>query len=74
MIPVSDESIQILVNGEPRALRAGTTVAELVAALAPAGRKLAVERNGGIVPKSLHAATPLANGDRLEVVIAVGGG
>jgi sulfur carrier protein len=39
-----------------------------------AGRKVAVERNGEIVPRSAHAATLLADGDRVEIVVAVGGG
>jgi sulfur carrier protein len=38
------------------------------------GKKVAVERNGEIVPKSAHASTVLADGDRLEIVVAVGGG
>ncbi len=71
---MSDNSIHIQVNGEARAVASGSTVAALLAELAPAGRKVAVERNGEIVPKSAHASTLLAAGDRLEVVIAVGGG
>jgi sulfur carrier protein len=67
-------SIAISVNGEARQLPPDTTVAELLAQLAPAGRRVAVERNGAIVPKSLHGTTMLADGDRLEIVIAVGGG
>jgi sulfur carrier protein len=42
--------------------------------MALVGRRIAVERNGEIVPKSLHARTSLADGDRLEIVVAVGGG
>ncbi|MCD6042082.1 MAG: thiamine-biosynthesis protein ThiS, partial [Burkholderiales bacterium] len=38
------------------------------------GKKVAVERNGEIVPRSAHASTLLADGDRLEIVVAVGGG
>ena len=38
------------------------------------GKRLAVERNGEIVPRGLHAATLLAEGDTLEIVVAVGGG
>jgi sulfur carrier protein len=67
-------SCSIAVNGETRQLPPDTTVAELLAQLAPAGRRVAVERNGAIVPKSLHGTTLLADGDRLEIVIAVGGG
>jgi sulfur carrier protein len=39
-----------------------------------AGKRIAVERNGEIVPKSAHGATLVADGDRLEIVVAVGGG
>jgi sulfur carrier protein len=67
-------SISVTVNGEPRELPAGASVAALLAALDTAGKRVAVERNGAIVPKSRHADTLLADGDRLEVVIAVGGG
>ena len=38
------------------------------------GKKVAVERNGEIVPRGVHASTLLADGDRLEIVVAVGGG
>jgi sulfur carrier protein len=68
------DTIGIRVNGEPRRVAAGTTIATLLAQMDAAGRRVAVERNGAIVPKSQHAATRLADGDRLEVVIAVGGG
>jgi sulfur carrier protein len=67
-------SIAVSVNGEARQLPPDTTVAELLAQLAPAGRRVAVERNGSIVPRSMHGTTVLADGDRLEIVIAVGGG
>jgi len=50
------------------------TIAELVAALGLHGKRIAVERNGEIVPRSRYADTPLARGDRLEIVGAVGGG
>jgi len=65
--------LNIYVNGEAKSL-AVETVADLVLALGLQGRRLAVERNGEIVPKSRHAEQPLAEGDRLEVVVAVGGG
>jgi sulfur carrier protein len=39
-----------------------------------AGKKVAVERNGEIVPKSAHANTVIGDGDQLEIVVAVGGG
>jgi len=67
-------SIAVSVNGEARQMSPDTTVAELVAQLARAGRRVAVERNGSIVPRSMHGTTVLADGDRLEIVIAVGGG
>lgn len=66
--------MQITVNGQETALPASATVADLVVRLDLVGRRIAVERNGEIVPKSAHAQTPLAEGDRLEVVVAVGGG
>jgi len=67
-------SIAVSVNGEARQLPPDTTVADLLTQLAPAGRRIAVERNGAIVPRSMHGTTVLADGDRLEIVIAVGGG
>ena len=68
------ESIGIVVNGDARRVVAGATVADLLAQMNAAGKRVAVERNGAIVPRSAHGATKLAEGDRLEVVIAVGGG
>lgn len=66
--------IDILVNGESRRLDASSTVAALLEQMQLTGKRLAVERNGEIVPKSRHAETRLATGDRLEIVVAVGGG
>ncbi|HEY7905200.1 MAG TPA: sulfur carrier protein ThiS [Casimicrobiaceae bacterium] len=67
--------MHVSVNGRPRPLEdAAPTVASLVEALALAGRRIAVELNGEIVPKSRYEATRLADGDRLEIVGAVGGG
>ncbi len=66
--------IEIILNGAPRQFANPLSVAELLAAEGLAGKRVAVERNGEIVPKSQHAATPLAAGDRLEIVVAVGGG
>lgn len=65
--------MRIQVNGEPRDTRAETVLA-LVEELGLDVRKVAVERNLEIVPKSLHATTPVAEGDRFEVVQFVGGG
>lgn len=66
--------IEVTVNGAVRALPDPLDVAALLGELGLAGKKLAVERNGEIVPKSAHSATLLAHGDRLEIVVAVGGG
>ena len=66
--------IQLSVNGEPRRLAANARVSELLAALELAGKRVAVERNGEIVPRSRYEQTALADGDRLEIVVAVGGG
>jgi sulfur carrier protein len=67
-------SISIVVNGEPRAVAAGTTIAALLAELGLGQRRVAVERNRAVVPRAQHADTALADGDRLEVVAFVGGG
>ena len=67
--------MQLTVNGTPRMFYpAVRTVAELVRALALEGKRIAVEKNGVIVPKSRHADTAIAEGDKLEIVGAVGGG
>jgi sulfur carrier protein len=65
---------EIKINGESRQFSAALTVAGLVAELGYAGKRIAIERNGEIVPKSQHATTTLAAGDQLEIVVAVGGG
>ena len=62
------------INGEARSLVAPATVAALLDEMGLTGKRLAVERNGEIVPKGLHAGTQLVDGDRLEIVVAVGGG
>ena len=49
-------------------------LAELLERLELVGKRIAVEKNGEIVPKSQHAATPVIDGDQLEIVVAVGGG
>jgi sulfur carrier protein len=64
----------ITLNGEPHSIAPATTVVALLDKLGHTGKRVAVERNGEIVPKSLHPTTPLANGDRIEIVVAVGGG
>ena len=64
---------QIQLNGEPRRVQAQTILA-LVEEVSLDPRKVAAERNLEIVPKSLHGATPVAEGDRIELVQFVGGG
>ena len=66
--------IQVTVNGAAHRLDAPVNVNGLLERLAMAGKKIAVERNGEIVPKSLHRETLIEDGDQLEIVVAVGGG
>ena len=66
--------MDLIINGAPQQLPEGLTVAALLEARGLAGKRVAVERNGEIVPKSRHAETALAGGDQLEIVVAVGGG
>ncbi len=66
--------MDLIINGEPQRLPAPMTVAALLEARGLAGKRVAVERNGEIVPRTRHAETPLAAGDRIEIVVAVGGG
>ncbi|MGH8435753.1 MAG: sulfur carrier protein ThiS [Pseudomonas sp.] len=66
--------MRIQLNGESFELPDGQTVADLLVRLELTGRRVAVELNLDIVPRSQHAATPLREGDRLEVVHAIGGG
>ena len=69
--------MELIINGEARQfslLVASPTVAALVETLGYAGKRIAVERNGEIVPRGRHAEVTLAAGDRIEIVVAVGGG
>jgi sulfur carrier protein len=66
--------MDVTINGEPQRLAAPLTVADLLQSRGMAGKRVAVERNGEIVPKSRHADTLLAGGDQIEIVVAVGGG
>ncbi|SFH60211.1 sulfur carrier protein ThiS [Modicisalibacter xianhensis] len=66
--------MQIQLNGDPRALDGEPTISELIASLGLTGRRIAVEVNEEIVPRSQHAETRLAEGDRVEIVHAIGGG
>lgn len=65
--------MQITLNGEARQVRAAT-VAELLREIGLDTRKVAVERNEEIVPRSTYAAAALAPGDQLEIVHFIGGG
>ena len=71
---VSTQPASIFLNGQPHPVTPGQSVADLIEALALAGKRVAVERNGEIVPRALHSGTVLQAGDRLEIVVAVGGG
>lgn len=66
--------MRITVNGEAREVAAGASVEELLADLGLDGARVAVERNGRLVPRREHALVALAEGDRLELVTLVGGG
>jgi sulfur carrier protein len=66
--------VEVMINGSPRRLERPLPVSELIRSMALAGKKIAVEKNGEIVPRSAHASTLVADGDRLEIVVAVGGG
>ncbi|MET4728568.1 sulfur carrier protein [Lysobacter enzymogenes] len=66
--------MNILLNGEARALTAPVTVDQLLAAEGLGERRVAVEINGEIVPRGRHALTALTEGDKVEIVHALGGG
>jgi len=66
--------IQLSINGQVQRFQPGVDVARLLEELALAGKRVAVEKNGEIVPRSRYADTRLVDGDRLEIVVAVGGG
>lgn len=66
--------MQVQVNGEPMELPDEATVAVLIDRLELAGKRLAVEVNEDIVPRSRHTEFSLSDGDRVEVVHAIGGG
>ena len=69
----SAKAMRLSINGEERTVRA-TDLGALIDELGLDRRKIAVELNLAIVPRSLHAQTPLQDGDRLELVQFVGGG
>lgn len=65
---------RVQVNGEFLEIPRGWRLSDLLLDLGHAGRRVAVERNGQIVPRSAHDTTPLQDRDRIEIVAAVGGG
>ncbi|HEX4910070.1 MAG TPA: sulfur carrier protein ThiS [Permianibacter sp.] len=66
--------MQIMLNGSPRELAAELTIAELLQQEQLGDKRVAVERNGDIVPRSRHASETIQAGDRIEIVHAIGGG
>jgi sulfur carrier protein len=71
---MKDLDVEIIVNGRPRRVADGSTVAELVGELELSTRHVAVEVNLDLVPRQAHAERRLAEGDRVEIVTLVGGG
>jgi len=74
LFPTVASTMHIQLNGERYELPDGQSVADLLQRLELTGRRLAVELNQDIVPRSQHAATLLSEGDQVEVVHAIGGG
>lgn len=66
--------IELSINGTLQQLQKAATVAELIGELELVDKRLAIECNGEIVPRSAYNVTRLSTGDRLEIVVAVGGG
>ena len=66
--------MNITLNGQPRALPDGATAGQIIEVLGLAGRRLAMEVNGELVPRSRFDGHALHEGDRVEVVHAIGGG
>jgi len=66
--------ITVSINGEPRQFPLAINIAALIEEMGLTGKRIALERNGEIAPRSSFATQQLADGDRLEIVVAVGGG
>lgn len=66
--------VQLLINGQPQQFASPINVAQLVDHLSLQGKRIAIERNGEIIPRSRFLEEMLVNGDQIEVVVAVGGG
>ena len=71
---LSAGNLALQVNGEPHRVAAGCTVAELLTTLSLAGKRVAVAVNREVVPRSTFGSHALADGDRVEILEAVGGG
>ena len=69
-----DQEVAIELNGQPRQVAPGTTIADLLAELGVEPRHVAVERNLDVVPRAKHAEQCVSAGDRIEIVTLVGGG
>ena len=67
-------TLTVMLNGQPHAIAARASVAELLRQIGLDARKVAVERNEEIVPRSTYAQTVLAAGDAIEIVHFIGGG
>ncbi len=74
MVQDGSAAFTIIVNGEQRLAKAGDTVADLLAALGLANRRVAIERNLKILPRVEWATVPIIAGDHYEIVQFVGGG
>ena len=77
MVPVFTGTVSrvtLIVNGAPRDLPAGATLADIVAEIAPSPQGVAAAVDGEVVPRRAWAATPLADGAVIEIVTAVQGG
>ena len=73
-VATGNNVIALSVNGDPRHFDASTRVVDLIRSLGLEGKRVAVERNGEIVPRSRFTSVELADGDSVEIVVAVGGG
>ena len=68
------EVISVLINGAPREFEQAISVAALIQDMGLGGKRIALERNGEIVPRGRFEQQMLGDGDKLEIVVAVGGG
>jgi len=66
--------MQITVNGETRELGEGQTLTQLLTQLELTGKRIAVELNESIIPRARHDETVLRDGDKIEIIHAIGGG